>query len=98
MSDENDIWLCTFESKKESRTEKDLSLLFNLRNNRFQIRVSQDYDTQSQIGNRFLDADDYFAEHPEHRDTAMKAIADYLATNSAHDNAMKAAMSRMKSL
>ncbi len=98
MGDPNDIWLCTFHSERVSRTEIDTSLVFDPRNNRFRVRVSQDYETQAKIEFSYSDADAYLAGHPEHQDKAREAINNHMAKNPEHEKAMKAALARMKNL
>jgi hypothetical protein len=98
MGDPNDVWLCTFHEETASRTQIDTSLVFDQKNNRFRIRVSQDYETQAKIEFRYEDADAYLAHHPEYRDKARAAINDHIANNPAHEKAMNAALARMKNL
>lgn len=98
MCDLGDIWLCNFEEKRVSRTEITTSLVFDATRKRFRIRVSQDYETQDKIESRYSDADAYFANHPEYRDKARKAIKDHTAKNSKQVKRMKAALTRIKNL
>jgi hypothetical protein len=98
MGDPNDIWLCTFREERVSRTAISTSLVFDPKNKRFRVRVSQDYETQAKIEFRYLDADTYLADQPEYRDTAREAIKDHIADNPAHAKAMNSALARMKNL
>lgn len=93
--DNHDIYLCTFESRRQSRTEISLSLVFKPRDKKFQIRHSQDYETQAKIEFSYSNADEYLTEHPEYHDNARKAISNY---SGEHEKAIKAAMARLKSL
>lgn len=98
MGDPHDIWLCTFKAERVNRTEITTSLLFDPRNNRFRIRVSQDFETQAKIEFSYFDADAYFASHPEYQKKAREGINDHIAKNPQHGRAMKAALTRMKGL
>jgi hypothetical protein len=98
MGNPNDIWMCTFHSERVSRTEIDTSLVFDPRSNTFQVRVSQDYETQAKIECSYSEAEAYLAGHPEHRRKAWEAINDHMAKNSEHEKTMKAALARMKNL
>jgi hypothetical protein len=98
MGDPNDIWLCTFHEERPSRTEIGTSLVFDPKNKRFRIRVSQDYETQAKIEFSYSDADAYLAHHPEYRDMSREAINGHIANNPEHEKAMKAALARMKNL
>jgi hypothetical protein len=96
MDDRNDVWLCTFHSERASRNVIDTALVYDARNNRFRVRVSQDYETQAKI--EFSYADAYLAGHPEHQEQAREAINDHIAENAEHRKGMKAALAQMKSL
>jgi|GEM_PF-4501063 len=98
MSDPNDVWLCTFDEKRASRTEINTSLVFDPKHNRFRIRVSQDYETQAKIEFRYEDAFAYLADHPEYWDKAREAINDHIAKNPEHEKAMNAVLPRLKNL
>lgn len=98
IANPHDILLCTFEEKRQSRMEIDTSLVFDPRSKVFQIRVSQDYETQAKISVYYSDADEYFAKHPEHREKARQTINGCMAENPEHATAMKAALARLKNL
>ena len=98
MGNPNDVWLCSFRTERQSRTEIDTSLVFDPKNNRFQIRVSQDYETQAKIEFSYSDADAYFAAHQDDREKARKAINDHIATNPKHEKGMSLALARIKNL
>src|SRR4051812_16689538 len=98
MGNPNDVWLCTFRTERKSRTEIDTSLVFDPKYNRFQIRVSQDYETQAKIETNYSDADAYFATHQDDRDRAREAINDHMVKNPEHEKGMRAALARMKNL
>lgn len=74
------------------------SLVFNSRSKEFRVRISQDYETQAKIETRYTDADAYLAEHPEYQDTAKGAIREHIANEPEHEEAMRAALRRMKNL
>jgi hypothetical protein len=97
----HDVYLYTYDERRQSRCEFTTSLVFNTRSNRFRIRISQDYDTQAKIEHSYLEADEadaYLAQHPEHRDRARRAIDNHIAEHPEHEKAMKAAMALMKNL
>ena len=98
MDDPNDIWLCTFQEERRSRTEIDASLVFDPKNNRFRVRVTQDYETQAKILFNYSDADAYLAGHPDYREKARNAINGHMANNPEHEKGMRAALARMKNL
>ncbi len=94
----HDVYLYTFDERRQSRCEFTTSLVFNTRSDSFRIRTSQDYETQAKIEHSYLEGsemDAYLARHPEHRDEARKAIEKHLAEHLEHGKAMKAAMARM---
>jgi hypothetical protein len=98
MGNPNDVWLCAFRTKRQSRTEIDTSLVFDTKQNKFQIRVSQDYETQAKIESSYSDVDAYLAAHKDDREMAMQAISDHLATNPKYKKEMRSALARIKSL
>jgi len=98
MSNPNDVWLCTFRTERQSRTEIETSLVFDTKYKRFQIRVSQDYETQAKIEFSYSDADAYFATHQDDREMAKKAINDHMATTPKYEKEMSSALARIKSL
>ncbi len=98
MGNPNDVWICSFRTVRQSRTEIDTSLVFNPKSNTFQIRVSQDYEMQAKIEISYSNADEYFASHEEDRDTAREAINGHMTQNAEYEKGMKLVQSRMKHL
>jgi hypothetical protein len=98
MGNPNDVWLYTVHTERKNRTEIDTSLVFDPKNDKFQIRFSQDYETQAKIETYYSDADAYFATHQDYREKAREAINDNMAKNPQHEKGMRAALARMKNL
>ena len=98
ITDQNETWICTFDSQPVSRTVIDTSLALDLRNSRFKIRISQDYETQEKIESRFENADEYLADHPEYRDKTIEAITNHMAEYLEYSKAVRVAISRLKTI
>jgi hypothetical protein len=93
------MFTCTPSKKRQSRCELTTSLVFNTRTNSFRIRTSQDYETQAKIEHSYLEGskvDDYLGRHSEHRDGATNAIEKHLEEHPEHEQAMSAALARLK--
>lgn len=97
----HDVYLYTFDERRESRCEFTTALVFNTRSNSFRTRTSQDYETQAKIEHSYREeseTDAYLARYPEHRDGARNAIEKHLEEHPEHEQAMRAALARLKNL
>ncbi len=65
---------------------------------RFEIRRSQNYETQAKIEFDYSNADSFLAAHPEYREKAREGVNKFLAENPDDEKVMRAALARMKNI